>query len=29
MRVGNVVVLHRPKPPAAEPAVVQEIPSGQ
>jgi RNA-binding protein len=29
MRVGNVMVLHRPKLAAAEPAVVPEIPSAQ
>jgi len=28
MRVGNVMVLHRPKP-VAEPVVVREIPSAQ
>jgi RNA-binding protein len=29
MRVGNVMVLHRPKPVAAGPGIVQEIPSAQ
>jgi RNA-binding protein len=29
MRVGNVMVLHRPKPATAAPATVQEIPSAQ
>jgi RNA-binding protein len=29
MRVGNVMVLHRPKPAAAEPPGVPEIPSAQ